>query len=377
VDVAPRKRPEPWILALEDGSEFCGIGYGASTATAGEVVFNTGMTGYVEALTDPSYAGQILVLTYPLIGNYGVYPPEARLPEGGGYQSRRVQVQGLVVQHLSRHYSHHLATRSLEDWLSSEGRPILGGVDTRALTQRLRERGTMKGWLFPAAMTLQSAQSIAAVIDMRSDVFSMVSPPQRSVHGDGDPRLVLVDTGAKDGIIDCLVRRGAQVVRVPWHQDFTADAFEADGVIIGNGPGDPQDLDALVQRLRSLFNGYHGPVFGICLGHQLLARAAGFDTYKLRYGHRGINQPVRRLDDGRCYVTSQNHGFAVDQARCPQGWEPWFVNLNDGTNEGLRHLERPVRSVQFHPEGRPGPTDTEFLFDEFLALAGSLRAGRR
>lgn len=359
-------------LALEDGSLFNGRGYAAQVPVAGEVVFNTSMTGYVEALTDPSYAGQILVLTYPLAGNYGV--PTG--PEGASFQSPRIQVQGLVTQHLSRHFSHHLAGRSLEAWLANEGLPILSGIDTRTLTQRLRERGTMQGWLYPSDLDLAAAQHAATVLDMTSGVFHRVAPESRSTHGEGDLRIVLVDIGAKDGIVDCLVRRGARVERVPWHHDFLADAEAADGVVIGNGPGDPQDLDAVVQRLRALIAGYEGPVFGVCLGHQLLARAAGFETYKLRYGHRGSNQPVRDVHSGRCYVTSQNHGYAVDQTRCPADWEPWFVNLNDGTNEGVRLRDRPVFSVQFHPEGRPGPTDTEFLFDEFLALAGSLRSMR-
>ena len=357
-------------LALEDGALFRGEGFGAQAPVAGEVVFNTSMTGYVEALTDPSYAGQILVLTYPLVGNYGV------VPRSSVHQSSRIQVQGLVTQHLSRHFSHHLASRSLEDWLASEGLPILSGIDTRTLTQRLRERGTMQGWLYPSEMSLTEARQAAAALEMRSAVFARVAPEAISTHGDGDLRIVLVDVGAKDGIVQCLTERGARVARVPWHQDFLAEAREADGVIIGNGPGDPQDLDAVVQRLHALIGSFKGPIFGVCLGHQLLARAAGFETYKLRYGHRGSNQPVRDIQTGRCYVTSQNHGYAVEQTRCPENWEPWFVNLNDGTNEGIRMKGRPVFSVQFHPEGRPGPTDTEFLFDEFLALAGSLRAAR-
>lgn len=363
---------QPLTLALEDGTLFHGEGYGAQEVVAGEVVFNTSMTGYVEALTDPSYAGQILMLTYPLVGNYGV-------PAGAGnpsFQSSRIQVQGLVTQRLSRHYSHHRAGRSLESWFAAEGIPILSGVDTRALTQRLRERGTMRGWLHPSRLTLAEAQQVARVVDMSAGVFSRVTSEQRSIHGEGDLRIVLVDVGAKDGIVECLVNRGARVVRVPWHQDFVSDARQSDGVLIGNGPGDPQDLDALVQRLRGLIGTYDGPIFGVCLGHQLLARAAGFETYKLRYGHRGCNQPVRDVHNGRCYVTSQNHGYAVDQTRFPSDWETWFVNLNDGTNEGIRHKDRPVFSVQFHPEGRPGPVDTEFLFDEFLELAGSLKSRR-
>jgi carbamoyl-phosphate synthase small subunit len=362
----------PMTLALEDGSLFQGDGYAAGTAVAGEVVFNTSMTGYVEALTDPSYAGQILVLTYPLTGNYGV-PSNAN---GTSFQSSRIQVQGLVTQHLSPHFSHHLASHSLEAWLANEGLPIVSGIDTRALTQRLRERGTMQGWLFPSGLELPEAQRAARAIDMTAEVFARVAPSARSTHGDGGLQIVMIDVGAKDGIVECLVRRGARVVRVPWHEDFLIDARNADGIIIGNGPGDPQDLDALVQRLRTLIGSFGGPIFGVCLGHQLLARAAGFETYKLRYGHRGSNQPVRDVHTGRCFVTSQNHGYAVDQTRCPSDWEPWFVNLNDGTNEGIRLSGRPVFAVQFHPEGRPGPTDTEFLFDEFLALAGSLQTGQ-
>jgi carbamoyl-phosphate synthase small subunit len=361
----------PMTLALEDGTEFAGEGFGASGAVAGEVVFNTGMMGYPEALTDPSYAGQILVTTYPLVGNYGVPATE---PHGASrLQSQRVQVQALVVQQLSRHHSHHLARQSLSDWLEHEGVPIVSGIDTRALTQRLREKGTMRGWVFPSGMTLEDAQSRAQTIDMRAEVFTRVSPAESSRHGAGDLNIVLVDVGAKDGILDCLVERGTRVHRVPWHQDIEAAARAADGVLIGNGPGDPQDLEALAMRLRNLIGRYHGPIFGVCLGHQLLARAAGFDTYKLRYGHRGCNQPVQDISSGQCYVTSQNHGYAVDHARSPRDWEPWFVNLNDGTNEGIRLRNRPVFSVQFHPEARPGPQDTEFLFDDFLRLAGSLR----
>jgi carbamoyl-phosphate synthase small subunit len=361
-------------LILEDGTEFSGRGRGNPIAAAGEVVFNTGMTGYPEAFTDPSYAGQILVLTYPLVGNYGV-PPEGPAA-GTGLQSGRVQILGLVVQHLSPHWSHHRGGRSLVDWLNAEGVPVLDGVDTRALTQHLRERGTVGGVIVPEGRSVEEARAAASTVEMRSEVFRKVAPSDVVKVGSGDLKIVLVDVGCKNGIVDCLVERGAEVTVVPWHRDFAKLAADADGVMLGNGPGDPTDLPSVSEKLRGLMSTYHGPMFGVCMGHQLLARAAGFDTFKLRYGHRGVNQPVRDVTNGRCYVTSQNHGYAVAHERLTPEWETWFVNLNDGTNEGIRHRERPISSVQFHPEGRPGPLDTEFLFDDFLRTAGSLKKAR-
>lgn len=360
-------------LRLDDGTEYVGSGAGAVASVAGEVVFNTGMSGYIEALTDPSYAGQILVLTYPLIGNYGV-PNNSNSPSGvPPFQSAHVQVQGLVVQRLSHHFSHHAAGRSLEQWLASENVPILTGVDTRALTQRLRERGTMQGWMFPDTTTLAEAQQTGRRVEMQREVFQKVAPNAVRTYEGGDTRVLLVDLGVKEGIVDCLRQRGARVVRAPWHADLGALVDLVDGVVIANGPGDPSDLDALTEQVRRLFDRFRGPIFGICMGHQIVGRAAGFKTYKLRYGHRGVNQPVREVGTGRCYVTSQNHGYAVDPTGGSDEWETWFENLNDGTNEGLRSNVRPILSVQFHPEGRPGPLDTEFLFDDFLRLAGSLR----
>lgn len=357
-------------LTLDDGTTIRGAGSGAIVPVAGEVVFNTGMSGYPEALTDPSYAGQILVLTYPLIGNYGV-PAAAQ----GTFQSSRVQVQGLVVQRLSPHHSHHAAERSLDAWMVAAGVPILTGVDTRQLTIRLRERGTMRGWLYPETMSLAEAQAASSVVEMQSDVFHRVAPTEVRRYEGGDLRVLLVDVGTKEGIVQCLRARGAHVIRAPWHADLKALSGEADGIMLANGPGDPSDLDALSTQVRGLFGTFAGPIFGICMGHQIVGRAAGFGTYKLRYGHRGVNQPVREIGTGRCFVTSQNHGYAVGLTADAGGdWEPWFENLNDGTNEGLRSRSKPIRSVQFHPEGRPGPLDTEFLFDDFLALTGALRS---
>jgi carbamoyl-phosphate synthase small subunit len=359
-------------LTLDDGTELSGTAAGAAVPVAGEVVFNTGMSGYPEALTDPSYAGQILVLTYPLIGNYGV-PSDG---DASGFQSGRVQVQGLVVQRLSTHYSHHRAARSLSDWLEASGVPILSGIDTRQLTIRLRERGTMQGWMCPDTMTLQEAQRSSRTVEMQSEVFKVVAPETVRRYEGGDLRILLADVGTKEGIVHCLRSRGAKVVRAPWFADLGALAEDADGIMLANGPGDPSDLESLTDQVRRLFGSFRGPIFGICMGHQIVGRAAGFPTYKLRYGHRGVNQPVREAGTGRCFVTSQNHGYAVDLSDGNGEWETWFENLNDGTNEGLRSTSRPIRSVQFHPEGRPGPLDTEFLFDDFLRLTGELRQAR-
>jgi carbamoyl-phosphate synthase small subunit len=363
----------PARLVLEDGTEYVGRSAGSLAPVAGEVVFNTAMTGYPETLTDPSYAGQILVQTNPLIGNYGVPPPPKESNRFGSFQSSRVQVQALVVQCLSEHYSHHDAKRSLGDWLGETHIPLVTGIDTRALTQTLRERGTMRGWVFPESMTFADAQRAATEVEMREEVFRRVAPAAPVTYPGGDLRVMVIDTGIKLGIIECLLERGATVLRVPWHAEIGKLAQQVDGVMLGNGPGDPADLDSLTQQVRALVANPNLPVFGVCLGHQILARAAGCSTYKLRYGHRGVNQPVQDLSNGRCYVTSQNHGYAVASESLPQNLEAWFKNLNDGTNEGLRWKDRAVSSVQFHPEARPGPRDTEFLFDDFLRLVGSSR----
>lgn len=360
-------------LALDDGALFEGETFGSSRPVSGEVVFNTGMTGYVEALTDPSYAGQILVLTYPLIGNYGVPPPRASGSLVGPYESTRIQVQGLVVQHYVDAYSHHAAARSLHQWLVDEDIPAVTGVDTRTLTRRLRERGTMQGWLFPSHMRLEEGKSNAASVDMQREVFHRVAPCEPVVYGSGDITVLLVDVGAKDNLVRSLLERGVRVIRAPWHATLMPLAEQTDGILIGNGPGDPKDLAALVAQVRGLLADGTRPILGVCLGNQILALAAGGDTYKLPYGHRGVNQPVQDLLTRRCYVTSQNHGYAVRDELLPPDWEPWFVNTNDGTNEGIRCRGKPYASVQFHPEAHPGPSDTAFLFDDFLRLVGAMK----
>ena len=360
----------PVRLLLEDGTEVQGTGIGVAQPVCGEVVFNTAMSGYVETLTDPSYHGQIVVLTYPLIGNYGV--PAARSANlARPYESDRIQVQALVVQNYVDAHSHHTASRSLHEWLVQENTAGLTGVDTRALTRRLRERGTMQGWLYPATMSPDQARMLASRVDMRYEVFHRVAPREPIRYEAGKHTILLVDVGAKDNIVRSLLSREASVIRAPWHADLAALADEADGIVIGNGPGDPKDLVPLIGQVRSLLGSYRKPIFGVCLGNQILALAAGGDTYKLPYGHRGVNQPVQDLLSRRCYVTSQNHGYAVRDESLPKDWEPWFVNTNDGTNEGIRSSHLPYFSVQFHPEGSPGPQDTGFLFDEFLRTVRS------
>jgi carbamoyl-phosphate synthase small subunit len=359
-------------LVLEDGTELRGRAFGDSRAVSGEVVFNTGMTGYIETLTDPSYRGQILVCTYPLVGNYGVPSPRPMGSIDRPFESSEIQVQGLVVQNYVDAYSHYAGRSSLGEWLRQESIPAVTGIDTRTLTRRLRERGTMTGWLFPESLTLSEARATADRIDMREEVFRRVAPDE-PVHYPGGPLEVLVvDAGVKDNIVRSLLERGASVHRVPWHATLADHAAQADGIVIGNGPGDPADLGALVEQVRRLLDSFRKPIFGICLGNQILALAAGGKTYKLPYGHRGVNQPVQDLLSRRCYVTSQNHGYAVKESDLPRDWEPWFVNVNDGTNEGIRSRQRPHFAVQFHPEGSPGPKDAGFLFDDFLRLVGAL-----
>jgi carbamoyl-phosphate synthase small subunit len=349
-------------LVLEDGSVFPGRRFGFRGPASGEVVFNTGMVGYPEALTDPSYRGQILVLTYPLVGNYGVPPRTGHDGLDTGFESEAVQVAGLVVAEAASEYSHWSATRSLGTWLADEAVPGLTGVDTRALTKRLRERGVMLGKL------VSDGADVELRDPNRENLVGQVSVKEPIVYGTGRRRVVLIDCGCKTSIIRGLVERGLTVVRVPWDYDVTRERFDA--LVISNGPGDPKMCGETIEHVRRAMERGR-PILGICLGNQLLALAARADTYKLKFGHRGQNQPCGRVDTPRCFITSQNHGYAVDERTLPPDWEPWFRNLNDGTNEGIRHRSRPFMSVQFHPEAAPGPLDTTFLFDDLVeALDG-------
>lgn len=359
-------------LHLKDGTEIAGKPFGASTPVAGEVVFNTAMTGYVETLTDPSYKGQILVMTYPLIGNYGVPAPRAPGSLDRPYEADKIQVQGLVVQSYVDDYSHHSATRSLDAWLKEQGITAIHSVDTRTLTRQLREHGTLRGWLAPANLNSGQAQKDAREIDMQTEVFRAVAPTEPIHYEGGELSVLAIDVGMKDNIVRSLLERGVSVTRAPWHANIAKLAQQADAIVIGNGPGDPKNLGPLIEQVRGLLATFNKPLFGICLGNQILNLAAGGDTFKLPYGHRGVNQPVQDLLTRRCYITSQNHGYAVKDDALPDEWETWFVNLNDGTNEGIRSRLRPWFGVQFHPEASPGPTDTAFVFDDFLRLTGAM-----
>ena len=365
-------------LILSDGTEFCGWSFGYEQGVSGEVVFNTAMTGYPESLTDPSYAGQILVMTYPLTGNYGV--PSVGV-EGNGLptfmEGDRIYVSALIVADYSATYSHWNAQESLASWLRREKIPALTGIDTRRLTMILREHGVMRG-----RVVIEGCDTVAAdgTAKQEADYGSvnwveLVSRKEVVTYNQGaGKRVVLVDCGVKANIIRCLIKRGIEVVRVPWDYDF--NQLDFDGLFLANGPGDPERCGKTVEHIRRFLSDSRvRPCMGICLGNQLLARAAGAKTYKLKYGHRSHNQPVREVGTNRCFITSQNHGYAVDDTTLPADWKPLFVNMNDGSNEGIRHTSRPWFSAQFHPEACSGPTDTEFLFDEFVRMLTSPNLG--
>ncbi|MBQ6652371.1 MAG: glutamine-hydrolyzing carbamoyl-phosphate synthase small subunit [Prevotella sp.] len=352
-------------LILEDGTRFRGQSFGYDAPVAGEVVFNTAMTGYPESLTDPSYAGQLMVLTYPLVGNYGV-PPFSLAPNGLPVymESDRIYASAIIVADYSEQYSHWNAQESLGDWLKREHVPGITGIDTRQLTMVLREHGVMMGKILfdDQPDNIPDAQYAGV------NFVDRVSCKEIIRYNEGGRRkVVLVDCGVKANIIRCLTERDIEVVRVPWNYDYTG--METDGLFLTNGPGDPDMCGEAVEVLRRYMAGHPGtPICGICMGNQLLAKAAGARIYKLKYGHRSHNQPVRELGTDHCYITSQNHGYAVDARTLPADWEELFVNMNDGSNEGIRHKTNPWFSSQFHPEACSGPVDTEFLFDRFAKV---------
>ena len=364
------------LLLLEDGSMFFGEGFGEEADSVGEVVFNTGMVGYLESMTDPSYAGQILTFTYPLIGNYGVPPYSAR--DGFGlprfFESDSIKVKGVVVQESCDAPSHWASTRTLSKWMESEGVPGIQGVDTRTLVTRLREAGVMMGIIATGRDAKDRARLHELLTKASSyssqNLASMVSVPGPVVHGGPGPRVVILDCGTKYGIVRNLLRLGFQVVRLPYDSSYSA-VMKQDpaGVVVCNGPGDPQLLRNTGKCVGSLIEG-EVPVLGICLGEQVIGMSQGAETFKLKYGHRGQNKPCVDLTTGRGYVTSQNHGYAIAE-KTMKGTElrQWFVNADDGTIEGVFHASRPCMAVQFHPEATPGPYDTIFVFERFAEMA--------
>ena len=354
-------------LILEDGTVFGGYAFGASSPASGETVFSTAMVGYTETLTDPSFQGQILCVTYPLIGNYGV--PLMERDEDGtfrGFESESIHVRGLIIGDLSVDFSHWSAAMSLDEWLRREGIPGIWGVDTRALTQKLRDCGSMLGQI-----VMEGDEPAKELDDPNTrNLIAEVSCKEPIHYREGaGKKVVVIDCGIKHNIIRCLIATGVEVIRVPWDYDFNADPTMSDwdGLFISNGPGNPDYCGATIEHIRESM-AFGRPIFGICMGNQLLAKAAGAKTYKLKYGHRGHNQPVQMVGTDRCFITSQNHGFAVDDSTIGSEWEPWFKNLNDGTNEGIHHKSKPFFSVQFHPEASSGPLDTQFLFSKFVSM---------
>lgn len=347
-------------LVLQNGRRMEGWSFGYGGAISGEVVFSTAMVGYPESLTDPSYSGQILCVSYPLIGNYGI--PSEALDRNGlctAFESEKIHVKGLIISDYSEKFSHWDAVKSLDEWLKEEKVPGIFGIDTRELTKMLREEGAMLGKIVPEG----EDEDFPYYDPNKNNQVAIVSCKEVIRYGKGDKKVVLVDCGVKHNILRCLINRGVEVIRVPWNYDF--NTMEWDGLFISNGPGNPALCEEAVGHIREAMK-KDKPIFGICMGNQLLSIAAGASTFKLKYGHRSHNQPVRMCETNMCFITSQNHGFAVDTNTLPPEWEPYFENMNDGTNEGIKHKSKPFRSAQFHPEASSGPVDTEFMFDDFV-----------
>ncbi|MFC1616044.1 glutamine-hydrolyzing carbamoyl-phosphate synthase small subunit [Patescibacteria group bacterium] len=350
-------------LILKDGSKFQGYSFGAENSSAGEVVFNTSMMGYPESLTDPSYTGQILTLTYPLVGNYGV-GGECKDDQGieKRFESGKIHIKGLIVSEYSDNYSHWDANKSLGEWLRKNDIPGITGIDTRQLTQKIREHGTILG-----KIEIEKKEKVDYYNPDLENLVDQVSIKKPKTYKNGPKKIICIDCGMKNNIIRCLIEKDLTVIRVPWNFDFIEAGYEFDGIFISNGPGDPALLKPLHEILRKALE-LKKPIFGICLGLQILAIAAGAKTYKLKFGHRAQNQPCIDVETEHCYITSQNHGFAVNEKSLKSDWKVWLRNANDGTIEGIKHKTLPFYACQFHPEATPGPTDTMHFFDEFKAL---------
>lgn len=344
-------------LILQDGSEFEGYSFGAEHSVAGELCFYTAMTGYPESLTDPSYRGQILVPTYPMIGNYGVPADEKVDGISRFFESEKIWCQALIISDYSEQFSHWDSARSLGTWLKQQDVPGICGIDTRVLTQKLRDNGAMLGKI------VFEGEDVELADPNRRNLVAEVSTKEIRTYGNGSKKVLMVDCGMKNNILRCLLKYDVTVKRVPWDYDFRGEEY--DGLFISNGPGDPSICTETIEHIRWALQ-QDKPIMGICLGNQLMAIAAGAKTYKLKYGHRGHNVPVRKVGTHSCLITSQNHGFAIDDKTLPAEWEPMFVNLNDGTNEGVRHRTKPFFSAQFHPEASSGPVDSMLLFNEYV-----------
>lgn len=352
------------FLILESGQIFEGVSFGSEREVNGEVVFNTGMTGYPESFSDPSYYGQILTMTYPLIGNYGV-PPQTSTDGISDYlESKKIQIRGLIVSSYIDNDSHWQSQQTLSSWLIKEKIPAILGIDTRTLTKIIREYGVMKGMI-----SFKKPRKISGLpfYDINKDnLIPYVSCKEVITYGRGKKRILFIDCGLKENQLKLFLKYDTTVIRIPWDfNPFSENSIKFDAVFISNGPGDARTMKETIETVKQTLK-RRIPTFGICLGHQVLALAAGGDIFKLKYGHRGQNQPVKNLFDGKCYITSQNHGFSVVANSMSPEWKAWFVNLNDGTNEGIHHEKFPFFAVQFHPEANPGPTDTEWLFKYFI-----------
>jgi carbamoyl-phosphate synthase small subunit len=345
-------------LILQDDSEFEGFAFGYPANTNGEVVFNTGMVGYPETMTDPSYRGQILVCTYPLIGNYGVPGNERENGMAKYFESDSIHCRALIISNYSENYSHWNGKKSLSEWMHEHKIPGIHGIDTRMLTRKLREEGTMLGKII-----INENENINFEDINKLDLVGEVSVKEPVEYKSGNKKVLLIDCGTKNNIIKAFLGRNISVLRVPYDYDFLKEKF--DGILISNGPGDPKICRKTIENVRRAME-KNVPILGICLGSQILALASGADTYKLKYGHRGHNQPCNEMGTRRCYITSQNHGYAVDSETLPEDWREWFINDNDGTNEGIIHIAKPFFAAQFHPEASPGPDDSEFIFDLFI-----------
>lgn len=350
-------------LLLEDGTQFRGKSFGYEEPVAGEVVFNTAMMGYPESLTDPSYAGQLMALTYPLVGNYGVPPFTVEMNGIPTYmESERIYASAIIVSDYSEQFSHWNAIESLSSWLKREKVPGITSIDTRQLTKVLREHGVMGGKI----LFDDQPDNVPTAVYEGVNFVDKVSCKEIIKYNEGvGAKVVLVDCGVKANIIRELIQRNVEVIRVPWNYDYTS--MEFDGLFLANGPGDPDMCQEAVDIIRKQMSQSRKPICGICMGNQLLAKAGGAKIYKLKYGHRSHNQPVRLVGTEQCFITSQNHGYAVDASTLGADWEELFVNMNDGSNEGIRHKTNPWFSSQFHPEACSGPVDTEFMFDKFVS----------